>query len=105
MTKGNASYRTFTYPWTGHPAGPPDVAARHRPGGATVYVSWNGATEAAAWTVLAGKSPSSLARVATARKLGFETAIEVQDRGPYFAVQAHDIKGHGLATSAAIKIQ
>jgi len=105
MTKGNASYRTFTYPWTGHPAGPPDVAARHRPGGATVYVSWNGATEAAAWTVLAGKTPSSLARVATARKLGFETAIEVQDRGPYFAVQAHDIKGHGLATSAAVKIQ
>ncbi|HET7013575.1 MAG TPA: arylsulfotransferase family protein [Streptosporangiaceae bacterium] len=105
MTKGNASYRTFTYPWTGNPAGPPDVAVRHRPGGATVYVSWNGATEAASWTVLAGKTPSSLSHVATERKLGFETAIQVRHSGPYFAVQGHDTNGHALATSAAAKIQ
>jgi hypothetical protein len=105
MTRGNASYRTFTYPWTGHPAGPPDVAVRHRPGGATVYVSWNGATEAASWTVLAGKTPSSLTRAVTARKLGFETAIKVRHSGPYFAVQAHDTKGGQIATSPTVKIQ
>lgn len=105
MTTGNASYRTFSYPWTGHPSGPPDVVARHRSGGATVYVSWNGATEAASWTILAGKAPSSLARVGTARKLGFETAIEVRHGGPYFAVQANDRNGRLLATSATVKVQ
>ncbi len=105
MTTANASYRTFTYPWTGHPAGPPDVAARHRPGGATVYVSWNGATEVASWTVLAGNTPSSLTSASTARKLGFETAIDIRHGGPYFAVQAHDTKGSLLAKSAAVKAQ
>lgn len=105
MTTGNASYRTFTYPWTGHPSGPPDVVARHSAAGATVYVSWNGATQAASWAVVSGKTPSSLTRTATARKLGFETAIEVRDSGPYFAVQAHDTNGRPLATSATVKVR
>jgi hypothetical protein len=105
MTTGNASYRVFSYPWTGHPAGPPDVAVRPRSGGATVYVSWNGATQAVAWTVLAGPTSSRLARVGTVRKLGFETAIEVGASGPCFAVQAHDKNGRALATSATVKIR
>jgi hypothetical protein len=105
MTTGNASYRIFTYPWTGHPAGPPDVVARPSRGGATVYVSWNGATQAASWSVLAGKTASSLARAATARKLGFETAIEVRDSGPYFAVEGHDASGRTLATSATVRVR
>lgn len=103
MTTGNASYRVFTYPWTGHPSGPPDVAARRSADGATVYVSWNGATQATAWTVLAGKRASSLTRAGTVRKLGFETAIQVRESGPYFAVQAYDAGGRVLATSATVK--
>ncbi len=103
MTPDNASYRVFTYPWTGHPSGPPDVAARTSPDGATVYVSWNGATEATAWTVLAGKTASALTRAGTVRKLGFETAIRVPEGVPYFAVQGHDAGGRVLATSATVK--
>ncbi|HET9893792.1 MAG TPA: arylsulfotransferase family protein [Streptosporangiaceae bacterium] len=105
MTNGNPSYRTFASPWTGHPAGPPDVAARHRAGGATVYASWNGATELASWAVLTGKSPSSLVKTDSARKRGFETAIEVRSSGPYFAVQAHDASGSMLARSATVRIR
>jgi hypothetical protein len=68
-------------------------------------VSWNGATEAAWWTVLAGKTPSSLAHATTVRKLGFETSIGVSSSGPYFAVQAHDTSGKALATSDAVRIR
>ncbi len=104
MTKGNPSYRVFSHDWTGHPTEPPAVAARARSGGATVYASWNGATELASWTVLAGQSRSSLAAVVTAKRQGFETAIQVGSSGPYFAVQAHDAKGKLLAKSAAVKV-
>ncbi len=39
-----------------------------RAGGATVYASWNGATEVASWTVLAGGAQTSLARIGSAPK-------------------------------------
>jgi Arylsulfotransferase (ASST) len=104
MTKHNPTYRVFAHDWTGHPAEPPAAAARSRSGGATVYASWNGSTELASWTVLAGQSRSSLRAVATARKQGFETAVEVSSKGPYFAVQANDAQGKPLAKSGAVKI-
>ena len=104
MIKGSPSYRAFTLPWTGTPAGLPLAAARHRTGGATVYASWNGSTEAHSWAVYAGKTAGSLAEVGTAPKTGFETAIEVKNTGPYFAVQALNAKGTALAKSAPVKI-
>ena len=54
-------------PWSGHPR--PAAGAVARRAGvererarATVYASWNGATEVASWRVLAGASPSSARR-------------------------------------------
>jgi hypothetical protein len=106
MTEGNPSYRVFAADWTGHPAGRPAVVAKKRKTGgkATVYVSWNGATEVVSWGVLAGKSHSSLTSVGAGRKSGFETALAVQDAGPYYAVQALDSDGHVLSTSATVKV-
>jgi hypothetical protein len=104
MTPGNPSYRVFAYPWTGSPTGHPAVVARHATHGATVYMSWNGATEVKSWTVLAGKSRSALAPVGSGHRVGFETAIAVRNSGPYFAVRALDSKGNVLATSATVKI-
>lgn len=104
MPRGNPSYRMFAADWTGHPEGKPDVAVHHRNGKAVVYVSWNGSTAATSWTILAGKSRSAMSTVGTAHRAGFETAIEVRHKGPFYAVQAHDSKGHVLATSAAVKI-
>lgn len=104
MPKDDPSYRAFLIDWNGHPLKAPDVAARHRSGGATVYASWNGATNVASWTVYAGKSRSSLARVGSARSSGFETAIAVPDPGPYFAVQPRDAAGAVLARSATVPI-
>ena len=104
IEKGSPSYRGFSQNWTGRPTGKPAVAARHRSGGATVYASWNGATEIASWLVFAGKGSSHLAEVGSARKAGFETAMSVPHRGPWFAVEARDGKGHVLGRSRTVKI-
>ncbi len=104
LVKGDPTYRSFIGDWEGHPAEPPAVAARRRAGGATVYASWNGATEVASWSVLAGRSQTSLAAVATAAKKGFETAIPVSVGGPYFAAEPRDAKGRPLSRSMPVKI-
>jgi hypothetical protein len=104
MLRTAPSYRGFSKEWKGHPAERPAAGARYRTGGATVYASWNGATEVASWTVHAGRARTSLRGIGTARRTGFETAIAVSSTGPYFAVQANDIHGHALATSATVMI-
>jgi hypothetical protein len=104
MSKGAPSYRAYTEHWAGRPAELPAAAARHRSGGATIYASWNGATDVAYWTVLAGTVSSSLTDIASARRTGFETPIAVRNTGPYFAVQPHDAAGHPLSRSAPVKI-
>ena len=55
------SYRTYRFPWTGTPAEAPAVAVSPAGAGSpvTVHASWNGDTRTAAWTVLAGPSPSA----------------------------------------------
>jgi hypothetical protein len=104
MPVNDQSYRAFTFDWSGHPPGKPAVAARPNPArGSAVYVSWNGATGVATWTVLAGRSPSALAAAASQPRAGFETLISVNSEGPYFAVTAHDSSGHQLGRSATIK--
>jgi hypothetical protein len=52
------SYRAYRFPWVGRPAGRPSVAYA----GGKVYASWNGATEVAAWRLLAGDDPTRLKR-------------------------------------------
>jgi hypothetical protein len=105
LPPGWESYRTFAQPWSGRPAEPPALAVASAPMGATVYASWNGATEVASWRVLAGSSPSSLAAVASAPKAGFETAIATPASvaGSYVAVQALVGSGAVLGTSRTIK--
>jgi hypothetical protein len=102
---GDPSYRAFSYAWSGRPAEPPAVAARARAsGGATVYASWNGSTDVRAWTVLGGKTRSSLAEVGSAPRTGFETAITVDSSGPFFAVEPRDASGQALARSAPVAV-
>jgi Arylsulfotransferase (ASST) len=103
MLKGDPTYRAFIGDWVGNPAELPAVAARHRSSGATVYASWNGATEVASWNVLAGRTHSSLTAVNSAPRKGFETAIAVPNKGPYFAVEPRDAKGRALSRSRPVK--
>jgi Arylsulfotransferase (ASST) len=100
----NDSYRAFRFPWSGHPDDDPAVAAEAGPvDTVTVYASWNGATEVASWYVLAGPGPDRMEAIASAPRVGFETAITVSTTEPYVGVWARDLSGRMLATSKAIR--
>ena len=96
------SYRSFRFAWMGTPAHPPAFAfTPGAPRSGVLYASWNGATQVAAWRVLAGAHPSALKAVAEAPRTGFETSIQLPTPtpGPYLAVQALDAGGRVLGTS------
>lgn len=99
------SYRAFTHEWVGRPSELPSALVRvNSSGGSMVYVSWNGATEVANWSVLAGKNRSSLQKVGSQQWTGFETAIAVNTVGPYFCTVALDKHGEELGRSNVVKL-
>jgi hypothetical protein len=95
------TYRSFRFAWSALPAAPPSITLRSTAAATTVYASWNGATGVAAWRVLAGATPATLATVAQAPSSGFETAIAVPSAAPVFAVQALGAGGEVLGVSRA----
>ena len=97
------SYRGYRFRWWGKPTTPPSIAASSKGSGTTVYASWNGATEVASWRVLAGRSSSALTPVEQFPDNGFETTMHVSSKGPYFEVQALDIKGRPLGISTVTR--
>jgi Arylsulfotransferase (ASST) len=99
------SYRGYRFQWTGTPPSPPSIAATSlsASGPATVYMSWNGATNVASWRVLAGPSPSALTAVVLTPRSGFETAAATPGPAPYVAAQALDSTGAVIGTSKTIK--
>ena len=98
------SYRAFRSAWGGQPDGDPAITAELGPDEeVTLYASWNGATEVAAWKVLAGPNPDALKTVAFAPRKGFETAITVGTTEAYVGVRAKNGSGRVLGTSKAVK--
>jgi Arylsulfotransferase (ASST) len=104
LGKGVQDFRTYLSPWSAQPPGAPAIAVQAASGGATVQVSWNGATEVSSWQVLAGASAQSLAPLITAPRTGFETTIHVSTSDPDIAVRALGSAGQVLGTSAATAI-
>jgi hypothetical protein len=99
------SYRSFRFDWTGIPAHPPVFAFQAgAPGTGTVYASWNGATQVAAWRVMAGMAPGALKQVAQAPRSGFETAVALAAGtvGPVLEVQALEASGRVIGISAPV---
>ncbi len=98
------TYRAYRFAWTGHPQTRGAVAVSPGPNGAvTVYASWNGATNVAAWRVLGGDSPKRLMPLGNAKEQGFETAIHIHSEPRYFAVQPLDGSGHVLRQSSPVR--
>jgi hypothetical protein len=62
LSSGNDSYRAYRGAWSGRPSTKPSVVRR----GGAMYVSWNGATDVAAWQV-DGAAPVP--------RTGFETRV------------------------------
>jgi hypothetical protein len=101
------SYRAFRFPWSGQPDDAPAMAAEPGPGDGelTIYASWNGATEVAAWQALAGPGPDQLEPLGPAAdRDGFETAITVRTTEPYVGVQARDSSGRVRGVSEAVEV-
>jgi hypothetical protein len=93
------SYRWFRMPWVGHPVDPPVAVARRTGRAVTVYVSWNGATEARQWRV----SGDGVV-LATVPKDGFETAIRVPGGAKAYAVDALDADGDVIGASPLVHV-
>jgi hypothetical protein len=99
LPKPDLSYRATIEQWVGEPLSSPAGAARRSAGGATVYASWNGATRAVSWRVLAGDDESRMTAVANAAKSGFETAIPMPQSYKSYKVEALDANGRTIGTS------
>ena len=97
----DVNYRTYVQKWVGTPYFPPSGAVRNNGGKATVYASWDGATQVVGWKVLAGSSVQSLKTVATKAKNGFETTIPLSSTYKSYEVQALGPKNKVLGTSKA----
>ncbi|MFL5824330.1 MAG: arylsulfotransferase family protein [Solirubrobacteraceae bacterium] len=107
LLSGYKSYRAFRVPWQGIPQNAPDVSVSRSKltGKATVYVSWNGATDVAAyWQVHAGSRARDLRTIGVASRRGFETAIPLPASGGHFAVTALDEDGSRMATSRTVSL-
>lgn len=102
MPDTNYSYRAYRNNWIGIPCYPPKIAVRLAQGVVSVYASWNGSTETTQWQVFAGPNKNKLSFITSAPKLGFETVINVNSRGPYYQVKALDQNGHVIGESKIV---
>ena len=84
LAKGNDNYRAYRGEWVGLPSGRPTAVRRGR----ALRVSWNGATQVAAWQVGDTSYP----------RTGFETSVPAPNRT---AVRALDASGAVLGESPA----
>ena len=104
LPRGGQNYRALRFPWAAMPAIPPAIAYRAAGGKRRVHVSWNGATNVAAWELHAGPAAGALAVVGNVRRTGFETAIAVPPGARRARVIALDAAGKRLRASETIRV-
>lgn len=108
MPGKNYTYRAYRNDWVGRPFYPPSIGVSSNVllsfnNTKTVYASWNGSTETTQWQVFAGPKPKKLVLAGSAARSGFETAISVSNKGPYFQVKALNSSGRVIGKSKIIK--
>jgi hypothetical protein len=105
LSPGTLSYRAYKETWTGTPTTVPSLSVTATTttaatgAGATLYASWNLATEVAGWVVLGGPDADHLDAVGVAKLSGFETEISLPQASGYAAVEAIDRTGAVLGRS------
>jgi hypothetical protein len=100
LPHGGQSYRALRFPWIGRPSRPPTVVSA----GGVLHASWNGATDVAAWRLLAGTQPDRLDDAGTVQRQGFETALTPPAGARHAAVVALDGGGRPRGTSPTVEI-
>ncbi len=84
---GDGSYRAYRAAWSARPATAPDVAVAPLPNDRMrVSVSWNGATDVAAWRFLTGSGSRPVVAKTVPRK-SFETTVTLA-RSPNVTAEA-----------------
>ena len=103
LARGYDSYRAFKFPWVGRPASRPRAAIASQGKGRTAFVSWNGATEVAAWELLAGGEGGLGATGVVVPATGFETRVDVTGR-QFVALQALGADGAELGRTVPLRV-
>ncbi|RYP60697.1 hypothetical protein DL769_008001 [Monosporascus sp. CRB-8-3] len=93
--EGVSFYRVYKLDYTAYPPWGPSIACVN----GTLYVSWNGATEVASWSVFGGQSSAAAleAKNHVVPRAGFETAIEVDPSLELAFAQVHALDANGNA--------
>ncbi|HCM49018.1 MAG TPA: hypothetical protein DIS91_00520, partial [Microbacterium sp.] len=90
--------------WSASPATPPDAQLVEDGRSASVFASWNGATEVASWLLVTGPDEASAVEIARAPRERFETEIPIPagaTLGAYVGVRAMDAAGEVIGGGAA----
>jgi hypothetical protein len=99
----DSTYRAYLEPWVGLPLTRPAIKVVTKGANATVYASWNGATQATQWELLAGTG-SHLKVLGRVARDGFETAININNAGTVnFQIKALSAKGTTLGSSTVAR--
>ena len=104
LPKGGMNYRAFRLPWHGRPSLPPTAVYRYARGKGTVYVSWNGATEVAAWRLDSGPRAGALRVGRAVAREGFETALRTTPGDKVARAVALDASGLVLGRSKPVRV-
>ena len=104
LPRGAQNYRALRFPWKGKPSLPPAVAYRFAHGQGTLYASWNGATEVAAWRLETGPRPGRLSAGQAFPRRAFETALAVPHGHLWGRAVGLDAAGHVLGHSKTIRV-
>jgi Arylsulfotransferase (ASST) len=97
------TYRAYRAEWAGRPDTRPIATAwTNANGTTTVHAVWNGATEVAAWRILAGPAPSALAPVRTVRWNGLDTTVKIRGVPREVEAVALDVRGNVIGRSKRV---
>ena len=104
LPPGGQNYRAFRLPWEGRPHRSPRLVAHAAAGRRQLFVSWNGATEVAAWRLEAGANGADLSAVATKDRTGFETSFASPRSDGVAVAVALGRRGRELGRSNLIRL-
>ena len=101
-TTGALHYRASKFNFTSSPTDSPALYtyAHNDTGATTFYASWNGATEVVTWNYYGGSSATSLSKLGSAKKTGFETASTQPGYHALTLVEAVDSNGKAIRNSS-----